>query len=62
VRDENKIAANLMRWAEITELCLALRKAVLKRQFPHLPPAEIEKRLWQEIRKQKERAWKKQAS
>lgn len=57
MQDKNKIAANLARWAEVTELCLSLRKAVLKRQFQALSFPEIEKRLWQEIRKQKERKW-----
>lgn len=49
-----RAARNLRAWAEITELCLALRRAVLAQSVPR---EQVEERLFAEIRERKERAW-----
>jgi hypothetical protein len=48
-------AKNLAAWAEITNLCLALRRAVLAQS---IPSEQVEARLFAEIRERKERAWR----
>lgn len=48
-------ARNLAAWAEITGLCLALRRAVLAQS---VPADQVEARLFAEIRERKERAWR----
>lgn len=50
-----RAARNLQSWAEITELCLALRRAVLAQS---VPAEQVEERLFAEIRERKERAWR----
>jgi len=57
--DEARQAANLCRAVELTELCLALRCAVLGPQFSH---HEAMKQVMQEIRLSRERAWRRSPS
>ena len=49
------IRDNLQAWAEVTDLCLLLRRAVLR---AILPDEEVEKRLFAEIREHKEARWR----
>ena len=48
------MAERLNRWAEITELAIELRKAVLSLRVSR---AEAEGLVWREIREAKEKAW-----
>ena len=54
--DANQITENLLQCAELTDLCLRLRYAVLRQGYPD---EEAERRLFSEIREAKERAWRK---
>lgn len=54
-QSSEQAAKNLAAWAEITDLCLALRRAVLAQS---IPAEEVEARLFAEIRERKERAWR----
>ena len=49
------IVENLHAWAEITDLCLMLRRAVLARTVPE---EQLDTRLFAEIREWKERQWR----
>lgn len=50
-----RITENLMRCAELTELCLELRCAVLKQSYPEQEARRMVKR---EILEAKERRWR----
>ena len=50
-----RAADNLSAWADITNLCLMLRRAVLAQSVPE---DQLEERLFAEIRERKERAWR----
>lgn len=54
-----RIAENLRRTVELTELGLALREAVIRRQDPN---CDAMKRVMHEIRLAKEQAWRKNPS
>lgn len=54
-QDEARQVENLRRAAELTDLCLALRCAVLG---PHDSPHEAMKRVMREVLEAKERAWR----
>jgi hypothetical protein len=55
--DPEAAAKNLYAWAELTDLCLQLRRAVLAAT---LPDDQVEQELFSSIREFKERAWRKQ--
>ncbi|RMH37846.1 MAG: hypothetical protein D6690_01780 [Nitrospirae bacterium] len=57
--ESQRITARLRQAAELTELCLALRKAVVRRDFPH---EDADARVMREIRLAKERAWQQNRS
>lgn len=50
----DQLAANLDRWAELTALCIELRKALLAGTGTE---GDIERRVWTGLRENKERAW-----
>ncbi len=52
--DDAKIAANLRRAIELTELGLALRRSVIQQQEPH---GDAMVTVMREIRRAKEQAW-----
>ena len=52
--DNAKIAANLRRAIELTELGLALRRSVIQQQEPH---GDAMVQVMREIRRAKEQAW-----
>ena len=39
---ENEVKQRLWQWADITALCLSLKEAGLRAQFPHCSDAEIQ--------------------
>jgi len=53
-RDEERVAANLRRGIELTELALALRLAMMRQDNPACTMADV----MREIRVAKERAWR----
>lgn len=55
VLDRRRAEKNLLRWAEVTALCLELRKAALV--HGGLTDAEAERQVWVEIRLSKELGW-----
>ncbi|MGE0469897.1 MAG: hypothetical protein AB7L09_11125 [Nitrospira sp.] len=57
--DDAKIAANLRRAIELTELGLALRRSVIQQQESH---GNAMVTVMREIRRAKERAWQKNSS
>jgi len=57
--DDAKIAANLRRAIELTELGLALPRSVIQQQEPH---GDAMGTVMREIRRAKERAWQKNLS
>jgi len=57
--DDAKIAANLRRAIELTELGLALRRSVIQQQEPH---GDAMVTVMREIRRAKERAWQQNPS
>ena len=57
--DQARIAENLRRTIELTEVALALRAAVVRQQDPHCDPM---KKVMHEIRLEKERAWQQNPS
>ena len=57
--DDAKIAANLRRAIELTELGLALRRSVLQQDEPQ---GDAMVKVMREIRRAKERAWQKNSS
>jgi len=57
--DDTKIAANLRRAIELTELGLRLRRAVLQQNEPQ---DDAMVRVMREIRRAKEQAWQKSHS
>ena len=57
--DEARIAANLRRAIELTELGLALRRSVLQQDEPR---CNAMVRVMREIRRAKEQAWQKNHS
>lgn len=59
--DEARIGENLRRTIELTELGLALRAAVLRRNAP-IADNHIWVQVMQEIRRAKERAWQQNPS
>ena len=54
-----RMSDNLMRAIELTEVCLELRKAILRQQYG---PEEADKRVMHEVWQAKERAWQKSRS
>lgn len=58
-RDDAKIAANLRRAIELTELGLALRRAVLQQSDPQ---GDAMVTVMREIRRAKEQAWQQNPS
>ncbi|MDH4081692.1 MAG: hypothetical protein OEU68_17985 [Nitrospira sp.] len=57
--DDAKIAANLRRAIELTELGLALRRSVIQQ---HEPQGDAMVQVMREIRRAKEQAWQKNHS
>jgi len=57
--DDAKVAANLRRAIELTELGLRLRRAVLQQQDPQ---GDAMVQVMREIRRAKEQAWQKSLS
>lgn len=55
--DDDRMAENLRRAMELTELTLALRAAALRKQNP---TGDAMKQVMHEIRLEKERAWRNQ--
>lgn len=53
-QEENRIAANLRRGIELTEVALALRLAAMRQENPACTMADV----MHEIRLAKERAWR----
>ena len=51
---ESRERNNLLKWAEVTDLCLLLRRAVLQAT---LADNEADRRLFKEIREMKEERW-----
>jgi len=58
-REDERIAANLRRAIELTELGLALRRSVLQQDEPQ---GDAMVKVMREIRRAKERAWQKNHS
>ncbi|MDR4464177.1 MAG: hypothetical protein MRJ66_07920 [Nitrospira sp.] len=58
-REDERMAANLRRAIELTELGLALRRSVLQQDEPQ---GDAMAKVMREIRRAKERAWQKNHS
>ena len=58
-REDERMAANLRRAIELTELGLALRRSVLQQDEPQ---GDAMVKVMREIRRAKERAWQKNSS
>lgn len=57
--DAGRITENLLRCAERTDLCLRLRYAVLRQEYPD---HEAGRKVMNEVRQAKERAWRRNPS
>lgn len=57
--DAGRITENLLRCAELTELCTELRDAVLRQEYPD---QDVSRRPMEEVREAKERAWRRHRS
>jgi hypothetical protein len=53
--DEKTIENNLYAWAELTDLCLCLKRSVLALTFPE---EKVEEALFRSIREHKENQWR----
>ena len=57
--ETRRITENLLRCAELTDLCMQLRLAVLKQESPD---REARQKVMSEVRQAKERAWQRNSS
>jgi len=57
--ETRRITENLLRCAELTDLCMQLRLAVLKQESPD---REARQKVMSEVRQAKERAWRRNPS
>lgn len=55
--DSERLRRNIQTWAEVTDLCLELRKAVLKAKIGIGDDAELTRRVLAEIVAIKEKEW-----
>lgn len=55
--DPERICRNLMAWADITALCIELRKSVLKAQYQIDDDEELTRMVFAETIARKEAAW-----
>lgn len=59
VEEASRITKNLLECAELTDLCLQLRIAVLRQEWPE---QEALRKVMREVRQAKERAWRQNRS
>ncbi len=57
--ESRRITENLLRCAELTDLCLQLRLAVLRREYPD---HEARQKVMSEVRQAKEQVWRRNRS
>ncbi|MDM8550767.1 hypothetical protein QUF72_11840 [Desulfobacterales bacterium HSG2] len=57
ITDKERLSKNLGKWADITALCLELRKSYLKTKYGITDDGELTKRVFSEIVRNKERRW-----
>jgi len=58
ITDKQRLSKNLEEWADITALCLELRKSYLKTKYGITDDEELTKMVFSEIVRNKERRWK----
>jgi hypothetical protein len=57
--ESRRITENLLRCAELTDLCLQLRLAVLRQEYPD---HEARQKVMSEVRQAKEQVWRRNHS